>query len=106
MRKLFVAAVIGLSMAVTGAALAEPQRVDRNSAEHRRWQEEFRKKHGIQERRPAQTRSSNQTQRPAAQPQRPATQTQRPASQTPPANRPPAQTQGQRPSNQSAPASR
>lgn len=99
MRKLFVAAVFGLSMIVTGTALAEPPRVDRNSAEHRRWQEEFRKKHGIQERRPAQARSSNQNQRPAAQ-------TQRPASQTPPANRPPAQTQGQRPANQSAPATR
>lgn len=47
MKKLFAAAIIGFSMVVAGSALAAPKKVDRNSAEHKAWVENFKKKHDI-----------------------------------------------------------
>ena len=57
MKTFLAALILGLGVLTTGpaisAASAEPKKVDRNSEEHRRWQEEFRRRHGIEEPRPA-----------------------------------------------------
>lgn len=84
MKTFLAALVIGVGVLATGpsfnTAFADPKKVDRNSEEHRRWQEEFRRRHGIEDKKPAQ----------------------RPPAQTPPAQRPPAQT----PPAQTPPATR
>ena len=58
MNAFLAALVIGTGVLFSGSnvnvASAEPKRVDRNSEEHRQWQEEFRRRHGIQENKPAQ----------------------------------------------------
>jgi len=58
MKTFLAALVIGVGVLCSGSninvASAETKRVDRDSEEHRRWQEEFRRRHGIEENKPAQ----------------------------------------------------
>ena len=47
MKKLLTALAFTLALAITSPAFAQAKKVDRNSAEHKAWVENFRKKHDI-----------------------------------------------------------
>lgn len=53
MKKLLAAVAISFSVLLAGpgisTAFAQAKKVDRNSEEHKKWQEEFKKKHGIKD---------------------------------------------------------
>lgn len=65
MKNLFAAAIIGFSMVVAGSALAAPK-VDRNSAEHKAWVENFQKKHNIKPKSTAKPKATKPAKKPAA----------------------------------------
>lgn len=68
MKKIFAAAAISFSILVTGpgigTAFAQAKKVDRNSEEHRKWQEEFKKKHGIKEKKAPEKKKPAQKKKP------------------------------------------
>jgi hypothetical protein len=51
MKRLFSAAALSVVLAFSAAsitpAFAAPKKIDRNSEEHKKWKEEFAKKHNI-----------------------------------------------------------
>ena len=47
MKKLLTALAFTLALVIAGPALAQAKKVDRNSAEHKAWVENFRKKHDV-----------------------------------------------------------
>lgn len=50
MKKLLALVVVGLGISVANVSFAaETKNIDRNSAEHKAWAEEFRKKHNLPE---------------------------------------------------------
>lgn len=66
MKKLLTALAFTLALAITSPAFAQAKKVDRNSAEHKAWVENFRKKHDVKK---APAKKKQEVKKPAAKKQ-------------------------------------
>lgn len=47
MKKFLTALVFGLALVISAPSFAQTKKIDRNSAQHKEWVENFRKKHDV-----------------------------------------------------------